>query len=262
MSKHYGKCALCRKSTELTFEHIPPRAAFNSKGIKSYIGEDILTNDTMPWDVNNLPYKNMQRGVGDYSLCESCNNLTGTWYGNSYIGIAHACAELLSKIDNNDAKYEISLYNANPLFFMKQIVSMFCSINNFNDERFNQLREFVLNKESRHIDSSKYKICMYLTKGSFSRICPLSAVLQKNKNGKSEAIAMTEICAPPLGFILYFNPTEAWDYKGTDITMLSDCTDNKYDLQLPVEIKEINSVIPTDFRSKSEIIQCVEDNKK
>lgn len=40
-----GKCALCRKECELTFEHIPPRTAFNSTPVKPVSGDKIIKDD-------------------------------------------------------------------------------------------------------------------------------------------------------------------------------------------------------------------------
>ncbi len=37
-----GKNALCRKECDLTFEHIPPRTAFNSTPVKSVTGDKII----------------------------------------------------------------------------------------------------------------------------------------------------------------------------------------------------------------------------
>ncbi|MBP3477329.1 MAG: hypothetical protein J6K48_13600 [Lachnospiraceae bacterium] len=37
-----GKCALCIKEYELTFEHIPPRTAFNSTPVKPVTGNKIM----------------------------------------------------------------------------------------------------------------------------------------------------------------------------------------------------------------------------
>ena len=74
MAKHFGKCALCGQECELTFEHIPPRAAFNSTPTKPVSGEELLDDDRMPWDTTGLKYTNQQKGMGRYSLCPKCNN--------------------------------------------------------------------------------------------------------------------------------------------------------------------------------------------
>ena len=61
MERHYGRCALCGKEGELTFEHIPPRSAFNSHRTKMYTGDQLLADiNRMPFDVQGLQYRNHQ----------------------------------------------------------------------------------------------------------------------------------------------------------------------------------------------------------
>ena len=73
--KYYGQCCICGRESELTFEHIPPRAAFNQFALKQYDFWNYLLH-------SNTRYIPSQRGAGKYSLCASCNNLTGEWYGS------------------------------------------------------------------------------------------------------------------------------------------------------------------------------------
>jgi SNF2 family DNA or RNA helicase len=47
VGKHWGKCALCGKECELTFEHIPPRAAFNSTPARPVSGVEVLTEKNL-----------------------------------------------------------------------------------------------------------------------------------------------------------------------------------------------------------------------
>lgn len=81
MSKDiYGSCALCGKYMKMTFEHIPPRGAFNSRKAKIISGNDYINGLSMDSfeELSELPYKEEQRGKGDYSLCADCNSLTGS----------------------------------------------------------------------------------------------------------------------------------------------------------------------------------------
>lgn len=262
MSNRFGICALCRKECELTFEHIPPRAAFNSLPAKTVSGDKIITDDDrMPWDTSGLQYSNQQKGMGIFSLCQSCNNLTGTWYGNSYVEIAHVVHRIISQPIPDKANC-ISINETYPLRFIKQIISMFCSINDFDDHRMDPLREFVLNKDLSTLDPKRYKLCMYFTKGNLMKYAPLSVMLKVTDNGP-EAIALSEITTYPLGFILYFDPTDTWEYDGFDITSFSNCKfDDLAEMRLPLCLNEVNDIFPSFFRTKKEIIKCIEDNKK
>lgn len=174
-----GKCALCRRECELTFEHIPPRTAFNSTPVKPVSGDKIIKDDErMPWETSGLPYINQQQGMGRYSLCKECNNNTGAWYGNDYNLISHVMHHILSETISENIN-GIGIRKVYPLRFIKQVISMFCSINNFQDERMD--------------------------------------------NGTWKSMAVSEITAYTLGFILYFNPTDNWEYDGIDIIMKLYC---------------------------------------
>ena len=261
MGQHSGKCALCRNACQLTFEHIPPRAAFNSTPARPVSGEKLFHDDNrMPWDTEGLFYSNQQQGMGKYSLCKNCNNNTGAWYGDSYITFSRIVHSVLKDvIDEKHSGFGIK--EVYPLRIIKQVLSMFCSINNVEDERINTLREFVLNKEATGLDRSKYKVCLYLTRSKLMKYAPISVVLRSSERGV-ESMALSEITAYPLGLILYFNPTDTWVYDGIDITSFSDC---KYDaiatVEMPLCILEMNDVFPTFFRTKEDIVHYVESNK-
>lgn len=258
---HKGKCALCRKEEELTFEHIPPRAAFNSSPAKPVSGDEILGRDTVPWDLDGLHYYNQQKGMGKYSLCKSCNNNTGAWYAQDYIKFAQLIDHYF-KLNNVEEHDTIIVKNIHPLRLIKQIISMFCSINTFEDERINPLREFVLNKNMKDLDKSKYRICCYFTKSHLIKYAPLTVIIEKCEGG-FQYTTLSEITAYPLGFILYFNPKESSNFQGIDITNFSnyDYDDIKC-LAFPKCIEEVNNIFPCDYRSKEEIIDCIKTSKK
>lgn len=59
--KVHGICCICGKESDLTFEHIPPRAAFNHFNLKLYDFWGYLTQ-------NKTRYQSLQNGAGRYSL--------------------------------------------------------------------------------------------------------------------------------------------------------------------------------------------------
>lgn len=261
MAKHVGKCALCGCEGELTFEHIPPRAAFNSTPAKPVTGEGFLDDDRMPWDTTGLRYSNQQQGMGKYSLCQTCNNNTGAWYGDDYRIVARVVHSILK--GPLEPRYNgFGIRDIHPLRLVKQVLSMFCSVNNFDDKRINVLREFVLDKNIVGLDKSKYKLCMYLTKSNLMKYAPLSVILRAGETG-CESMALSEITAYPLGFVLYFNPTDTFHYDGLDITHFADCKyDDVANIEMPFYIYEMNDFFPTFYRSKEEIKQCIDENRK
>ena len=269
MGKRIGKCALCGKECELTFEHIPPRAAFNSAPVRPVSGLELLKNDSvegedrMPWEIDGLPYENQQKGMGRYSLCQTCNNNTGSWYGDAYITFAQR-AHVAIKHFLSDEQMVVGFKELYPLRIIKQILSMFCSINSMSivDPRFEPIRKFVLDRNAVGLDKLKYKLCIYFTNSTLIKYAGLTVLLKLQQPG-IRTMAMSEITAYPFGFILYFDPVETWEYRGIDITAFADFNyDDMATIGFPWNIIEMNDIFPEHFRTKEEIIKCVEENKK
>ena len=82
-----------------------------------------------------------------------------------------------------------------------------------------ELRQFVLNRDTTCLDKKKFKVCMYLTKSPLLKLNGISATLNMVECTYD---IVSEITAAPFGFLLYFNPAENRDYQGVDITALSD----------------------------------------
>ena len=55
--KIVGTCCICGRTTELTFEHIPPKSAFNHSNLKLYDVFGYLLQ-------NNSKYSQHQQGAG------------------------------------------------------------------------------------------------------------------------------------------------------------------------------------------------------
>lgn len=262
MKRPFGKCALCGEECELTFEHIPPKKAFNSAPARPVsVSHIVKDNNRMPWDTSGLPYTNQQQGFGKYSLCEKCNNDTGTWYGDAYVEFVHIAHDIISRVPSS-SNGAVRIKDIYPLRFIKQVISMFCSINDADNPTMADLREFVLDKNASGLNKSKYKICMYFTNSEIMKCAPLSILVFTNKSAL-EFVSVSEITARPLGFILYFNPAVNLKCDGIDITCFADCKyDEKADVMIPWRVNEVNDVFPTMYRTKREIIQCIEENKE
>ena len=156
--KREGICRICGKYGKLTFEHVPPQSAFNSNPVffqksvhlhdpKSYLyGKRILSN----------------QGAGGYYLCEPCNNLTGSYYGDSYKKFAYI--GMIALTNRIWASKTITFeYAIQPLNILKQILSMFMSIDT-SDQLLNLegLADFILNKDSNELPD-KLRVFIYHT---------------------------------------------------------------------------------------------------
>jgi hypothetical protein len=63
MTRH-GICHLCGREDRLSYEHVPPRAAFNSRPLVATALDELLGMS------GNLPKGQIfQRGAGAYTLC-------------------------------------------------------------------------------------------------------------------------------------------------------------------------------------------------
>ena len=262
--KKIGKCHLCGKQEKLTFEHIPPQKANNNKRVHAIIGDTLMQHIggvKKPWELSGLRYKNMQRGMGGYTLCESCNNLTGEWYARDYTNFANIVGYLLNNKINVDEiqSFGVQIENMYPLRIIKQILCMFVSTMHpeFLDAN-EELRKFILDKNSTNLDKTKYRISMYTLKEQKIQWSGLNAMIT-GKNVRT--VAFMDLY--PLGFVLELEPKEENFKYVQDITNLA--TDYDYNFRgtvyMQLNILERNTLYPCDFRSKKEIETQIEESK-
>ena len=267
MGRNYGKCALCGAECELSFEHIPPRAAFNAERMRPVSGtvlmsEEMLQNqDRMPWDLTGLRYQNQQKGMGLFSLCSECNNNSGSWYGDAYVEFAKITHFAMGKLSVGESE-KICFRKMYPKRIVKQVLSMFCSINGYEADALAPIRKLVLDRNAVGIDKTKYKLCMYFTKSDFKKYAGFTGAI-KGFLDNPQFMLISEITAYPFGFLLYLDPTDDWEYKGVDITHWIDVGyDEIRDIVLPWEIYEMNDLFPEYYRTKEEIRACIDNNRK
>jgi hypothetical protein len=128
-----GMCNLCGETKELTYEHVPPKGAFNKYKF-------IIVSPDEYWDGlqngHEIDRQPTQGGHGVYSLCEQCNNDTGSWYGRAFIDW---CKMGLDFYDKSDGKGSDCYFtNIRPLRIIKQITTMFLALH-WNQPIFREL---------------------------------------------------------------------------------------------------------------------------
>lgn len=143
-----GQCRICGKHGPLSFEHVPNREAYNKETIVEYSWEDVFVKKVQTQG------KLVQGGIGEYTLCEQCNNDTGHWYGGEYTKWAQACFEFLknrkpSSVEPDEAI--ITLHDVYPLRFLKQVVVCFFSVAPGLSQIHPGLVQYVLSKEEKTI---------------------------------------------------------------------------------------------------------------
>jgi hypothetical protein len=144
--KKIGPCCICGAEGKLSFEHVPPRSAFNDHPILVANIEELIGN----WDgvISSMKGKIHQLGAGSYTLCEKCNTRTGAWYGPAFAEWAYQAFRLLNFTRGAPTLYH--QFRIFPLRVIKQIVCMFFSTNGPGFRAvYPDLVKFVLNREDR-----------------------------------------------------------------------------------------------------------------
>ncbi|MCJ7577853.1 MAG: hypothetical protein MUO91_05330 [candidate division Zixibacteria bacterium] len=211
-NKAKGTCHLCGNFGALSFEHVPPRAAFNNRRIIKVTFEQAISLG--PDEIVKGPIQ--QGGIGGHTLCPKCNNLTGHWYGTRFVGWCYQAMNIL--IRSHGKPSLIYLNYLFPLAILKQIVTMFFSVNTETFSKANpELVQFVLKREAKYLPP-KYRFFMYYnTTGTFrfsgiwARLDPFSS---------RSTTLMSEITYPPFGYVMTID-SEPPDSRLFEITHFS-----------------------------------------
>ena len=200
MSSKVGECCICGSIGGLTFEHVPPRAAFNDRRVFEASIENLFAGQWIPGTpITKGRY--VQRGAGRHSLCQKCNNDTGAWYGTPYVDFTRQAMTLLDR-----SKGELSLaypYRIFPLRVLKQIVVMFLSACGPGLRKAHpDLVRFALNRETQFFPTY-IDIWAYLhhpTESTSVRQAGVAGLI--NPDGPH---VFSEIAFPPFGLIMSLN---------------------------------------------------------
>ncbi len=269
----FGNCHICGENKKLSFEHVPPSSAFNDcPAVSKHIFELINKNPDSYFEKKG---KISQRGIGAYTLCEKCNNDTGTWYGDAFVRWAHQGMDILKLTQGSPSLYYT--FHIFPLRVIKQIICMFFSI---TDDQFGynhpDLVKFVLNKNEcyfypeirilAYFNNSKRG--RYIGGASGTRIRPdeISLNTLENLNRKADSALeksrlLSELACRPLGYVMTFDP-EPPDDQLVDISFFAkypyaDWT--SISLQLPVF--PVYTYFPGDYRSRNQVQHDAKANR-
>lgn len=263
-----GICHICGEDKELTDEHVPPSAAFNSN--TSWIQQGaalkhLIGSDYFPWQypsvsIKTVRRKHMQGGVRFKTLCKECNNhKTGHWYAPAYVDfVAQGYSTILqyrgySNMNSND-RYTFNFSNIYPLSVIKQIFAMFCSINppKFASKDDGLIRNFLLSRDSKSDLSKKYAVYLFINKGSIVRYVGDAAI---NNFEKNEVRQVSEMTIEPFSIVLEMDPIPKYSSSPNNIVNFAYNYEygEKADLKIQIPVFECHSVLPLDYRTQSEI---------
>jgi len=248
--KAHGTCHICLKKGKLSFEHVPPRSAFNDRP---------LVLKKVDWLRQGGPEiapgrRIQQRGAGGYTLCERCNNQTGIWYGAAYAEWAEQGLEAIDRSGGWPGIYY--RFNIYPLRVLKQIVCMFFSANRPGfARRYPDLVDFVLSKDRRYIqpDVRIYALC---TKSRLMRQTgqQLFGILRKG------VYPLSEITFPPFGYVMFLG-CKTHDPRLYDISFFGEYAYREQrTVPLPLPILPVVTPYPGDYRTPLELVQTIQEN--
>lgn len=243
-----GICSIYGYETLMTFEHIPPENAFNDRPIVYRTLQELSKIKSIE-DMDSVRGRQQQRGSGGYTLCRKCNNDTGFWYGNGYASWAQQGLEVLGKIGGQETMLAMPFY-IESLKVIKQIITMFFSLNNTLRLQYPYLVTAILNKDFKYL-SPEVQIYAFYTLSTRGRGCP---ALASGNFGSHSTHFFSETTHLPFGYIMSLNSTPPVG----DLCNISYFS--KYDYKqmeqvfIRMPIKPIYTWIPADYRTRDKAI--------
>ncbi len=245
-------CRLCGNITELSYEHTPPEAAFNSAPVVEMPSNYFLGNQEQPLAYLDKPKgRTNQRGAGGNTLCGPCNSKTGSWYASKFAEFSHGLMNMEQAANSADGvSSEIRFH---PLNVLKQIVLMFLTSNGDEFHKKNPaLVEFVQNRQSHKLPRH-YKVFLALTDMNQLRGSRSSGVSGRIDFDSGSNFVYSEIAFPPVVMVMTFDSPRP-DQKLTKINWF-----RHYDFDVAVKHPlslmrlPIVSYLPADYRTEVEI---------
>lgn len=272
--KSQAYCHICGKYEYLTYEHIPPEKAFNNRKVFIISGTELkkmIGLEQLPWDAvrdKTVDKIQKQRGIGWYTLCGKCNNITGKWYGDGFIDFVEQGYQYIEDIGGysklvSNSTVKLQFNSVFPLRFIKQIITMFFSINGHSFAQTHpELREFVLSRDSK-LNTEMFALYMYLMNGSIARYVGMAGIMKMNTFSSPTTRFVTELSASPFGFALEIDPKYDPILQASNIISLANnySYDDRVDIHLSTPILEGNSQYPLDFRTRKQVFDEYIKNK-
>lgn len=245
-----GVCCICGTVGPLSWEHLPPKAAYNDQRVFEADMPKLIAAGVRFMD--SIEGKEVQKGAGTYSLCERCNNTTGSWYGPAYVSWAKQAALLVER-----SRGTLSMaypYHLFPLRIVKQVVTMFFSVCGPSlQAQHPDLVRLVLNKEHRRVPDGLrfFAYLLHPTETTAFRQSGVTGLWQFEKVLKSTLFA--ELAFAPFGFIMTIDGS----VPAGNLCEITGFAEESYKLWttlfLRLPVHPVVSWLPGDFRTKDEL---------
>ena len=259
-------CRICGIVKPLTFEHLPPKAAFNRYPVVAAHLHDLI--NVHPADYTGKKHPHFQSGFGLHVLCGSCNNNTGSWYAGEFASWVDQSLRILRRAGDAVGDVVECHFDIYPLRVIKQICAMFLSL---NDPGFQSIHEylsrFVLNKYKIGLHP-RIQVSAYLTPGPHLRYSAQKLPQHMSPDATPDRLESmideagkimgrreypTEISFPPLGYAMTFRP-EIGEEGRANISHFS-LYDYNQKISIPVNlpILPIHTWYYGDYRTQKDI---------
>jgi hypothetical protein len=244
----FGVCHLCGESGKLSYEHVPPEAAFNDQRILEADIHKLIAGDLIK-ELESPTGKFNQRGAGKFTLCEQCNTMTGEWYAKSYVQFVKQLFSLCYLVHpGTTVTVECSI---RPLNVFKQMLVMFCSAAPPTfAQKHPALVRYLLNRESRDADDQRVFISLYdLVNSSALRQSGLTARI----DGVGASHLYSEISFTPFNLVMSLSGG-CPDPKLFEVTWFKQFAyRERATVRLTLNNLAVNSYFPADYRTLDEL---------
>lgn len=237
-----GVCRLCGTTGPLSREHIPPKSSLGKSGYAVTVqrGDDYF---------EGRRGQLYQRGFHTPVLCETCNKITGSWYGTEFAKWSDWGRSLLEAM-RTGSKRPVPAFTGYPLRIAKQVVTTMIAAS-VGDllERRPDLKSFVLNRDEV-AKSGQIRLTGYLCPSRAGRTTGVAVAMKPD----SEPHVLIEFALQPFGYVLTLSG-EPYDARPVDISHLTTFGYNEHrSIDLPhIPVLPTHEPFPGDYRTKDEI---------
>lgn len=252
-----GPCHVCGKVAQLTFEHMPPRAAGNTGPRRAV---DLLTSLEQP--IGEFPargWTSMQRGMGAYATCDPCNTFSGAAYVPAYLHFVEMVgAGLADWADRAEEagetavpeRLEITARPLQPGAIVRQVLFMLLAASGSAGlaAHYPVLRDIVLNKTPRAL-APEMALRLTLLGTRRSRVHPVVAEVNFATGHER---GLVEVAYVPFGWLLEIGDPS--DRQAVDVSNWTEIPpDDDQQIELITTVGSIVTAIPADYRHRWEI---------
>lgn len=255
-----GPCRICSETHLLTEEHIPPQAAFNWDTAQRHSGEEVLTVGPGS-DLG--PGVQHQGGISAYTLCASCNSLTGTRYGTEYATWAQAIHRAFEQVPpdpegDNDTQthyYEVNIGKAElyPGRFIRQTLSTLASVSGGElTRRAPLLKDALLAGTQAELPEDMGVFLALFPDRNHGRILPPMAEIDVASH---EVALLCDFIHYPFAFVLVLAGREHARVTGADVSWMLRYPEHEMvtGFYLHTPIARCHTVFPGDYRSLAQL---------